>query len=46
MKSEAETKRTQRERMRAAGYVLKQIWILPRDWPRVRKFLNQFRRIK
>ena len=35
-----------RDRMRKAGFVLRHVWVHPADWPRVRKFLNQFRRIK
>lgn len=39
MKSPAERKRDERERMRALGFVLRQFWIHPKDWERVQKYL-------
>jgi hypothetical protein len=35
----AARKRLERERMRAEGYVLRQIWVRPTDWARVQKYL-------
>ncbi len=35
-------KRDERARKRALGYVLRQIWIKPEHWPRVRKYLEKF----
>ena len=35
----AERKSDERARMRARGYVLRQIWVHPNDWERVRKYL-------
>jgi len=34
-KSVAERKRDERERMRKSGFVLRQFWVHPKDWPRV-----------
>jgi hypothetical protein len=39
MKSTAQRKRDERERMRALGLVLRQFWVHPQDWPRVQKYL-------
>lgn len=38
-KTVAQRKASERDRMRAAGFVLKQIWIKPEDWERVKKYL-------
>lgn len=38
-KGAAERKRLERERMRDKGYVLRQFWVHPRDWPLVLKYL-------
>ena len=38
-KSPAERKRDERERMREAGYVLRQFWVHPKDWERVQRYL-------
>lgn len=35
-KTTAERMRELRERMRAAGFVLRQVWVHPRDWPKVK----------
>jgi hypothetical protein len=43
MKDAAERKRAERKRMRKAGYVLRQFWIHPKDWLRVRKYLQRFK---
>ena len=45
-KSDAQRKRAERKRMREAGYVLRQFWVYPDDWPRVRAYLRQFKRPK
>jgi len=41
-KTAAELKRTVRENKRKAGFVCKQIWIRPHDWPKVRAYLAKF----
>lgn len=38
-KSVAERKRDERDRMRDRGFVLRQFWVHPKDWPRVQKYL-------
>ena len=38
-KSDAERKRDERDRMRERGYVQKQFWCHPQDWPRVQRYL-------
>lgn len=38
-KSAAERKREERERMRDNGFVLRQFWVHPKDWPRVQTYL-------
>jgi hypothetical protein len=40
-KSAAERKREEREQMRAAGYVLRQVWVHPEDWLKVSKYLQR-----
>jgi hypothetical protein len=35
----AARKRIERERRREAGFVPREIWIRPADWPRVQKYL-------
>jgi hypothetical protein len=42
MKTAAELKRTVRENKRKAGFVCKHVWIRPRDWPKVQKYLARF----
>jgi hypothetical protein len=39
----AARKRLERERMRAEGYVLRQIWVRPADWSRVQKYLGRLK---
>ena len=39
MKPPAERKRDERERMRSRGFVLRQFWVHPSDWPLVQKYL-------
>lgn len=43
-KTAAERKADERERMRAQGFVLRQVWVHPEDWPRVKKYLAQVRK--
>lgn len=38
-KTPAERKQDERERMRALGYVLRQVWVHPDDWQRVKAYL-------
>ena len=38
--SAARRKRAERERRRKAGFVLRQIWVRPDDWPRVKRYLE------
>ena len=42
-KSDAERKAAERERMREAGFVLRQVWVHPRDWQRAKVYLQQLR---
>ena len=39
MKTGAERKAAERARMRDKGYVLRQFWVHPKDWPLVQKYL-------
>ena len=41
MRDAAKEKRIQREAKRKAGYVLKQIWVLPERWPRIKAYLDR-----
>ena len=41
-KTAAQRKAAERQRARSAGYVLRQFWIHPKDWPRVQKYLKRF----
>lgn len=43
-RSDAERKRDERHRMRSAGFVLRQLWVHPRDWEAVRRYVEQKRR--
>ena len=43
-KTPAQRKADERERMRARGYVLRQAWVHPDDWERVKKYLDRIRR--
>lgn len=38
-KTAAERKQDERERMRARGFVLRQVWVHPKDWERVKAYL-------
>ena len=40
-KSDAERKRDERERMRERGYVLRQVWVHPKDWERAATYLRR-----
>jgi hypothetical protein len=42
--SAARRKRAERERRRKAGFVLRQIWVRPTDWPRVKRYLAALER--
>lgn len=44
MKTAAERKRDERRRMRAAGFVLRQLWVHPLDWPAVRAYVERKRK--
>lgn len=43
-KSPAERKREERERMRSKGFSLRQVWVHPRDWPLISKYLARVRK--
>lgn len=45
-RSAAQRKRDERERMRDRGFVLRQFWVHPKDWPRVQKYLERVRRLR
>ena len=38
-KTAAERKQDERDRMRERGYVLRQVWVHPKDWLRVQTYL-------
>ena len=40
-KSAAERKQDERDRMRDHGFVLRQFWVHPKDWERVRTYLTR-----
>jgi hypothetical protein len=40
----ARRKRAERERRRKAGFVLRQIWVRPGDWQRVKQYLESLER--
>lgn len=44
--SAARRKRAERERRRKAGFVLRQIWVRPGDWPRVKRYLEALDRLE
>ena len=39
-----ERKADERARMRAAGFVLRQFWVHPDDWPKVQKYLARVKK--
>ncbi len=41
MKTASERKRNERLRKRADGYVLKQIWVKPERWDKIKKFIGR-----
>jgi hypothetical protein len=41
MKTRAEQKRSERTEKRRQGFVLKQFWIFPKDWPRAKRYLDR-----
>jgi hypothetical protein len=43
-KSAAQRKRDERARAREKGYVLRQFWVHPQDWPRVQAYLLRVNR--
>jgi hypothetical protein len=44
MKPDAERQRDTRRRMRAAGFVLRQVWVHPEDWQAVKKYVDAKRK--
>lgn len=44
MKSAAERKADERARMRSRGFVLRQFWVHPKDWPLVQRYLLRVNR--
>jgi len=43
MKSHAEAKRESRAKKRSEGYVLKQIWVKPGNWVKIKKYLERWK---
>ncbi len=41
MRDAAKEKRAEREAKRAAGFVLKQIWVRPRMWPKIKALVDK-----
>jgi hypothetical protein len=44
MKPDAERQRDTRRRMRAAGFVLRQLWVHPSDWEAVKAYVERKRK--
>ena len=44
MSIRAEEKRKERDKKRAQGYVLKQIWVKPEWWPEVKSLADKLKR--
>jgi len=42
-KTAAERKADERKRMRRLGYVLRQAWVHPGDWPAIKKRIEEAR---
>lgn len=40
-KSSAEKMRDLRDRMRAAGFVLRQVWVHPGDWAKIKALIHR-----
>lgn len=45
-KTPAQRKADERERMRARGFVLRQVWVHSQDWSRVQKYLAKIRKAR
>ena len=43
MKTNAERQAAHRERMRSQGYVIKQIYVKPKHWPRIARYLEKLK---
>lgn len=41
MRDAAKEKRAERDRKRGQGYVLKQIWVKPSWWPKVKRLIDR-----
>lgn len=46
MKSDAERQQETRNRMRAAGFILRQLWVHPLDWPSVKRYVEAKRKAR
>lgn len=46
MKTHAERQRAMRDRMRKAGFVLRQLWVHPLDWPAVKAYVEAKRKAR
>lgn len=46
MKPDAERQRDTRRRMRRAGFVLRQLWVHPLDWPAVKRYVEAKRKAR
>jgi hypothetical protein len=46
MKSNAERQQTFRDRMKRLGFVIRQIWVHPLDWPEVKRFAERKRKAR
>ena len=44
MSTTAEQKRKVREKKRAQGYILKQLWVKPEWWPKVKSLADKLKR--
>jgi hypothetical protein len=42
----AERQRAMRERMRRQGFVLRQLWVHPLDWPAVKDIVERMRKVR
>lgn len=45
-KTHAENKRIARDRKRAQGYILKQIWVKPEKWPKIKGMVKEINGLK
>lgn len=45
-KTPAQRKADERERLRERGFVLRQFWVHPDDWPRVQKYLLRINKLR